>query len=151
MYSFFFFFLSFSFSFFFFFFFFLMIRRPPGSTLFPYTTLFRSTPGCRESGRSRRGGRLLPRDRVPEPRGDFRQHRSPIAGDPRRGSSPSRRVFGDLCRVVDPPGAGHGAEISQAWGPRNLDKSRIFGRSGSNPRRTLSRMASEVLRSRCDG
>src|SRR5216683_5126387 len=31
----------------FFFFFFLMIRRPPRSTLFPYTTLFRSRPGCR--------------------------------------------------------------------------------------------------------
>src|SRR5882757_10206488 len=30
--------------FFFFFFFFLMIRRPPRSTLFPYTTLFRSRP-----------------------------------------------------------------------------------------------------------
>src|SRR5256885_14746832 len=30
------------FLFFFFFFFFLMIRRPPRSTLFPYTTLFRS-------------------------------------------------------------------------------------------------------------
>src|SRR6266487_5778101 len=29
-------------TFFFFFFFFLMIRRPPRSTLFPYTTLFRS-------------------------------------------------------------------------------------------------------------
>src|SRR6266542_5492495 len=29
-------------SFIFFFFFFLMIRRPPRSTLFPYTTLFRS-------------------------------------------------------------------------------------------------------------
>src|SRR5437762_13241505 len=28
--------------FFFFFFFFLMVRRPPRSTLFPYTTLFRS-------------------------------------------------------------------------------------------------------------
>src|SRR2546427_1642294 len=28
--------------FYFFFFFFLMIRRPPRSTLFPYTTLFRS-------------------------------------------------------------------------------------------------------------
>src|SRR6266568_5241314 len=27
-----------------FFFFFLMIRRPPRSTLFPYTTLFRSPP-----------------------------------------------------------------------------------------------------------
>src|SRR6266487_6989828 len=43
--------LSFSFSLFlFFFFFFLMIRRPPRSTLFPYTTLFRSSrarPGVR--------------------------------------------------------------------------------------------------------
>src|SRR2546430_10087310 len=28
------------------FFFFLMIRRPPRSTLFPYTTLFRSGVGC---------------------------------------------------------------------------------------------------------
>src|SRR5438477_3526433 len=27
-------------------FFFLMIRRPPRSTLFPYTTLFRSRPQC---------------------------------------------------------------------------------------------------------
>src|SRR5260370_21076589 len=42
----------------FFLFFFLMIRRPPRSTLFPYTTLFRSCPrdrkNCdwrRESGR----------------------------------------------------------------------------------------------------
>src|SRR5579884_1336377 len=33
------------FFFFFFFFFFLMIRRPPRSTLFPYTTLFRSDAG----------------------------------------------------------------------------------------------------------
>src|SRR3712207_7653856 len=32
------------FSFSLFFFFFLMIRRPPRSTLFPYTTLFRSFP-----------------------------------------------------------------------------------------------------------
>src|SRR6267143_6330612 len=32
------------FLFFSFFFFFLMIRRPPRSTLFPYTTLFRSRP-----------------------------------------------------------------------------------------------------------
>src|SRR3989442_4327042 len=31
----------------FFFFFFLMIRRPPRSTLFPYTTLFRSHPNFR--------------------------------------------------------------------------------------------------------
>src|SRR5256885_15741981 len=32
------------------FFFFLMIRRPPRSTLFPYTTLFRSQPGSTTSG-----------------------------------------------------------------------------------------------------
>src|SRR2546426_8467159 len=48
-------------------FFFLMIRRPPRSTLFPYTTLFRSTVaavlGDRRRGagaerdRARRGGR----------------------------------------------------------------------------------------------
>src|SRR2546428_8633942 len=41
-------------------FFFLMIRRPPRSTLFPYTTLFRSThqrSSCFHSGqRSRRCG-----------------------------------------------------------------------------------------------
>src|ERR1039458_571772 len=27
-----------------------MIRRPPRSTLFPYTTLFRSSPACPENG-----------------------------------------------------------------------------------------------------
>src|SRR4030042_3519604 len=37
-------------------FFFLMIRRPPRSTLFPYTTLFRSVPGdLQESQRLARG------------------------------------------------------------------------------------------------
>src|SRR6266853_5321734 len=37
-----------------FFFFFLMIRRPPRSTLFPYTTLFRSSmSACRRSPRCR--------------------------------------------------------------------------------------------------
>src|SRR5436305_5864711 len=48
---------------FFFFFFFLMIRRPPRSTLFPYTTLFRSErrPGrtARRSRRGRGGGDVL--------------------------------------------------------------------------------------------
>src|SRR2546430_12233513 len=34
------------------FFFFLMIRRPPRSTLFPYTTLFRSRRRCRRRTRS---------------------------------------------------------------------------------------------------
>src|SRR2546422_7405608 len=40
-------------------FFFLMIRRPPRSTLFPYTTLFRSVPrgaGVGDDPWKRRGG-----------------------------------------------------------------------------------------------
>src|SRR5947209_11211337 len=40
--------------FFFSFFFFLMIRRPPRSTLFPYTTLFRSQTGSGHPGPHRR-------------------------------------------------------------------------------------------------
>src|SRR5471030_3352279 len=40
-------------------FFFLMIRRPPRSTLFPYTTLFRSHRSVR---RRRRGSRRWPTD-----------------------------------------------------------------------------------------
>src|SRR5947207_7970579 len=42
------------------FFFFLMIRRPPRSTLFPYTTLFRSQR-FRSTPRSRRHGRCAAR------------------------------------------------------------------------------------------
>src|SRR3712207_9468833 len=48
-----------------FFFFFLMIRRPPRSTLFPYTTLFRSRIG--RTGRAGRSGEAIsfvtPRER----------------------------------------------------------------------------------------
>src|SRR2546423_15490434 len=40
-----------------FFFFFLMIRRPPRSTLFPYTTLFRSLPAGPEQAGERLGER----------------------------------------------------------------------------------------------
>src|SRR2546430_7464612 len=38
-----------------------MIRRPPRSTLFPYTTLFRSHPSCSplETARARESGRHL--------------------------------------------------------------------------------------------
>src|SRR5438132_6353698 len=52
------------------FFFFIMIRRPPRSTLFPYTTLFRSTrgPGRGDAGRrepGRSGARGAGRDGQP--------------------------------------------------------------------------------------
>src|SRR5499427_2684269 len=43
---------------FFFFFFFLMIRRPPRSTLFPYTTLFRSRLELASGDLAREGGFL---------------------------------------------------------------------------------------------
>src|SRR5215467_15282425 len=45
---------------FFFFFFFLMIRRPPRSTLFPYTTLFRSLPRLAVAAERRVAARDLP-------------------------------------------------------------------------------------------
>src|SRR3712207_7412394 len=60
-------------------FFFLMIRRPPRSTLFPYTTLFRSRVGVRPRPQGPlRGGHLLLAD-VPGPgaarrRGPARRH-----------------------------------------------------------------------------
>src|SRR5690349_22178538 len=60
-------------------FFFLMIRRPPRSTLFPYTTLFRSLP--------HRGGR--PEDPVRHARG--------VAGfDPRRDGPRSEEHTSEL-------------------------------------------------------
>src|SRR2546425_10926667 len=59
----------------FFFFFFLMIRRPPRSTLFPYTTLFRS--GAFPAAVFRAG-----RERPPgKSRADLRRHRGRRAGD----------------------------------------------------------------------
>src|SRR5688572_32617623 len=45
-----------------------MIRRPPRSTLFPYTTLFRSRAGGRRP-RAHVGGRLRGRDGVRRARG----------------------------------------------------------------------------------
>src|SRR3712207_8228181 len=62
-----------------------MIRRPPRSTLFPYTTLFRSQPGVRDQARSLDAGagelllepqpevvvgHLRPRVRAPRPRSE---------------------------------------------------------------------------------
>src|SRR6478672_13718295 len=41
-------------------FFFLMIRRPPRSTLFPYTTLFRSDPDRKPRSAALVGGRHHP-------------------------------------------------------------------------------------------
>src|SRR6185369_6815699 len=92
-----------------FFFFFLMIRRPPRSTLFPYTTLFRSVraphlrlhPGSPPRAALRRGGtrRLGERQRVVQLLGEPPAVRraSGLAERHRpRGRAPSLRdVHGD--------------------------------------------------------
>src|SRR5256885_11653972 len=49
-----------------FFFFFLMIRRPPRSTLFPYTTLFRSRLVVMQGGRIQEQGPTLELLRNPQ-------------------------------------------------------------------------------------
>src|ERR1035438_2520870 len=51
-----------------------MIRRPPRSTLFPYTTLFRSKDGSVAGGRAARAGRIELNEcghPVPDARGVF--------------------------------------------------------------------------------
>src|SRR3982751_3064766 len=55
--------------------FFLMIRRPPRSTLFPYTTLFRSRGHERSAGR-RAAGRAAPASRRPRDRKSTRLNSS---------------------------------------------------------------------------
>src|SRR2546427_6792317 len=101
-----------------FFFFFLMIRRPPRSTLFPYTTLFRShwtgetgadAASFRRGRRRQRGARseehtselqsqsnlvcrLLLEKKKPAPRTST----SPVSTSTRTASAPARTT---LCRV----------------------------------------------------
>src|SRR5438552_16437198 len=100
-----------------FFFFFLMIRRPPRSTLFPYTTLFRSRGRALPSGHpahSRGSTRLLRGGdrgdaagliaaRGPGPERD-RGRRGPVPVTWQRISraqmEPSRNGAADACRVA---------------------------------------------------
>src|SRR5688572_11190568 len=67
---------------FFVFFFFLMIRRPPRSTLFPYTTLFRSRAGTQ----SRFGGCDLAWRRIAAWRRQAGADRDPRSARGRRGA-----------------------------------------------------------------
>src|SRR6266542_3574566 len=93
-----------------FFFFFLMIRRPPRSTLFPYTTLFR--PDLRVRGHA--GGLRDRRDRGPAPRAgaslggrdagvDRRRRGAARPSTARRGRRDAGRIAAAYLRRV--PGA----------------------------------------------
>src|SRR5256885_12510787 len=101
------------------FFFFLMIRRPPRSTLFPYTTLFRprsqslhdqsaNGPGGNRSGR----GPRTPRGGPPS--------RSEIWDPPPLGPA-----------VSDPPPPGHREhpEAARTDGRRNCPRKPVSGRA----------------------
>src|SRR3712207_8254613 len=67
-----------------------MIRRPPRSTLFPYTTLFRSPRRARDHSRPPPPP-LLRHVRRPPPR-DGRRRPRPRRGRPRRGDRKSTRL-----------------------------------------------------------
>src|SRR2546430_8860512 len=89
-------------------FFFLMIRRPPRSTLFPYTTLFRSRAG--QPHRRARPG-LFRADRLHPPRRDRKSTRL--------NSSHSQISYAVFClkkkKVNDePPTAAATVELAQA-------------------------------------
>src|SRR3712207_8199322 len=82
--------------------FFLMIRRPPRSTLFPYTTLFRSP--CPR--RVLLPGRPPP-PRRPRPPGRRRRPRRP----PRRRGAHPRRGSASLARAPRPRSEEHTSEL----------------------------------------
>src|SRR5437016_7965293 len=84
------------------FFFFLMIRRPPRSTLFPYTTLFRSQPpvraSCRLSPRARRGPWRAGRRRQAWPR---RASEAPaVQGRSEEHTSELQSLTNLVCRLL---------------------------------------------------
>src|SRR5689334_25226301 len=74
-------------------FFFLMIRRPPRSTLFPYTTLFRSRARAIFSGSGRYWWRRLPSsDQAPQSLGGRRARSRSVAGASGRRAGGGRAV-----------------------------------------------------------
>src|SRR2546422_6786924 len=77
---------------FFFFFFFLMIRRPPRSTLFPYTTLFRSPVDDQLAD---------PQDREGHERADGPQHEN-RHGVPAMGLVHELEEWGDVLERLEP-------------------------------------------------
>src|SRR5258706_8703666 len=79
------------------FFFFLMIRRPPRSTLFPYTTLFRSKEGRYPPGHEDRGQE---HELLPERRARRRVRSGPAGETPRRRSEEHTSELQSLTNLV---------------------------------------------------
>src|SRR2546422_5514721 len=87
------------------FFFFLMIRRPPRSTLFPYTTLFRSITAPVPRGAARTLAPAVGRARCRRGRGARRFARSRRGGSGRAGGT---RVLRALDRKSTRLNSSHG-------------------------------------------
>src|SRR5258707_10391806 len=89
-----------------------MIRRPPRSTLFPYTTLFRSS-----------GGRVIDLT-APGRRTGERRAGTPVR-DHRHGVRPTRRIGGGGAAARSGNGQGHdglrsGKETSELQSPQKI-------------------------------
>src|SRR6266705_7157441 len=102
--------------------FFLMIRPPPRSTLFPYTTLFRSrphaAPAARHPARHRRGRHGTRR----QPRPGGRERSAPGPGRPGRGR-PGLRPS----RAARARGCGHRERkpVASLWPSRDDGQARL--------------------------
>src|SRR5439155_23322969 len=82
----------------------LLTRRPPSSTLFPYTTLFRSAAGAAHRGTSRALGRTLHhRARGAKPGGRGRAPVAPPSDRRRSGRSPHPAELARFTAAVTAP------------------------------------------------
>src|SRR2546427_7896942 len=82
--------------------FFLMIRRPPRSTLFPYTTLFRS-PRSKDTGSSAESFMPTPRYRMTAPAPLRRSWRPPASCDSARSEEHTSELQSQsnlVCRLL---------------------------------------------------
>src|SRR3954471_14495219 len=101
-----------------------MIRRPPRSTLFPYTTLFRSRRTGRR--RARRGGPRAPRGRAPRRRSE--EHTSELQ---------SRRDL--VCRLLLEKKKRHLRGVRPEDHPGRPARRRLLGRPVRQPYRRQRR------------
>src|SRR2546426_9251228 len=83
-----------------------MIRRPPRSTLFPYTTLFRSARAGADGGEGHRSvgraGRVeqLPAQQQAAPAVDVEPHALPIGGRSEEHTSELQSPCNLVCRLL---------------------------------------------------
>src|SRR2546425_11517710 len=107
-----------------------MIRRPPRSTLFPYTTLFRSRARLLEQRLGLRGGRER-RHWFPQTGGSLGAERR-MAGIEHDGAAPEGPLWIDLRRAADleqqvPPVE---ARAVAPHAPREVERDRHLVRRG---------------------